>query len=102
MKCSHRQNYAELGEGDRCCRLKNIPIKYAWRMCDEKYYIDKKDGLSLYALSEWINTLSDEEKNKPLSVMKGNNEFEPISLLKVFIAKNKDWSWFIYCKFKEK
>lgn len=100
MKCSHKQNYAELGDGDRCCRLKNIPIKHAWRMCNEKYYLDKKEGLSLYALSEWINTLSDEEKNKPLGVMRGNIEFEPIYLLKV--AKNMDWSWSIYCKFKEK
>ena len=96
--CGHKQNYVELGDGDRCCRLKNIPTEHSWRMCNGEYYIDKCDGLSLYSLTEWFKTLSDDEKNKPLSVTFSTFNLEPVMVLKV--ADGSDWCWSVYCKSK--
>lgn len=94
--CGHNQSYLELGDGDRCCRLKNIPIIHAWKICDGEYYFNKEQGLSLYALVEWFKTLSDEEKEKPLGVEFENTDLEPVIVLK--IAKDNDWKWSIFTK----
>ena len=92
--CSHRQNYDGL---DRCTRYHNSKCESVYGFCNGDYFMDKDDGVSLYAMRDWLNRLSREELELPLIFYcSGKGFLVPFYVMRT-IHDGKD-EWVFYAK----
>lgn len=93
--CANKQNYDGV---DRCSRYHSSLCKYVYQNCKADFYMDINDGVSLYAMRDWLNRLTAEELQLPLLFEESNQKMLPLAVLRV-IDKNGD-HWCFYAKKK--
>ena len=89
--CSHRQVW-DNETIDRCAYYKDSLCKKAYEFCKGEHYLDKKQGLSIYAMQSWIKRMTKEEKELPIKTEIYHKTFAPISVHKAYKHGNEYWT----------
>lgn len=88
--CSHWQNY---DGNDRCSYYHDSLCEYVERYCNGRHYMDKDEGLSLYAFRSWLKRLDHDEMELPLvfEEMGSHNILTPILVVRTVGADFDKW-----------
>ena len=93
-QCKTCANKQLMNNDYRCARYNQSLCKRVHTFFQGEYYMDINDGLSLYSLRAWVNSLSKEELELPL-VFEVENEILIPKLMVRTYSDNKD-HWRFY------
>ena len=99
-QCKTCANKQLMNNDYRCARYNQSLCKRVHTFCQGKYYMDIDDGVSLYSLKAWVNSLSKEELELPLVFEFENKILIPKLMVRTY-SDNKD-HWCFYAKRDEK
>lgn len=84
---------------DRCARYHQSLCSKVYKFCQGDLFLDKKDGISLYAMKYWIESLSPDEMKLPLLFEVNNDKILPLCVLKSYSSKENE-HWCFYGEFR--
>ena len=91
QKCQTCSNKQYLYDDYRCARYHLSLCDRMYSFCQGKYYINVDDGISLYALKAWLETLSKEELELPLIFDYNHQELIPLFVIRTYKNGKDHW-----------
>lgn len=88
QKCSNRQNYDGT---DRCARYHDSKCTEVIKYCKGKHFLNINKGISLYAMKNWLNRLTKEEMELPLTFQIQNTEATPKIVIRTYNKHGDHW-----------
>lgn len=81
---------------DRCCYYKGSVCESVLKFCKGEHFLDKSEGLSLYALFEWMKRLPKSKWEYPIIMEWNNDRFAPLII--AMVGNRDGFKWVIYCE----
>lgn len=93
-QCKTCANKQLMNNDYRCARYNQSLCKRIHTFCQGKYYMDIDDGVSLYSLKAWVNSLSKEELELPLVFGLENEILIPKLMVRTYSDNKDHWRFY--------